>query len=47
MFFLQCLCDILADNSGIQKLQLSSSSFGDEVSLLLAFQLVATRRAIT
>lgn len=32
----QCLCDILANNNGIQKLQLNSTDIGDEVSLLLA-----------
>ncbi|KAL0421300.1 UNVERIFIED_CONTAM: hypothetical protein Slati_3152900 [Sesamum latifolium] len=32
----QCLCDILVDNSGIQKLQLSSSAFGDEGAKAIA-----------
>lgn len=36
----QCLCDILVNNNGIQKLQLNSTDVGDEVSLLLAWKLV-------
>ena len=32
----QCLCDILANNASILKLQLNSTDLGDEVSLYLA-----------
>uniref|UniRef100_A0A2P2LD68 Uncharacterized protein n=1 Tax=Rhizophora mucronata TaxID=61149 RepID=A0A2P2LD68_RHIMU len=31
--FQQSLCDILADNIGIQKLQLNSTDLGDEVKI--------------
>ena len=36
----QCLCDIMVDNSTIQKLLLNSTDLGDEVSLLLTLKTV-------
>lgn len=40
--YLQCLCDILVDNAGVERLQLSSVDLRDEVGLLLASKLVPT-----
>lgn len=36
----QCLCDIMMNNSTIQRLLLNSTDLGDEVSLLLTLKTV-------